>query len=109
MQFTEPDHRIIAWNMPGYGGSTPLTNLTFANLASALVTFLDDLAITKAHIVGQSIGGMIAQEFAIRFPERVLSLALVATTPAFGGRDEQFKTDFLRARLAPLDVGKTLG
>jgi pimeloyl-ACP methyl ester carboxylesterase len=44
---------------------------------------LDALGIAAAHLVGVSMGGGIAQDLAVRFPERVLSLTLVATTAAF--------------------------
>jgi len=100
--------RVIAWNMPGYGGSAPLPETNFAALSAALCQFMDDLGIKRAHIAGQSIGGMVAQDFALRFPERAASLILIGTTPAFGGRDESFKQAFLEARLGPLDAGATM-
>lgn len=100
--------RILAWNMPGYGGSAALEDPTFETLSIALAGFMDALAIEHAHIVGQSIGGMIAQDFALRYPDRTASLVLIGTTPAFGGRDDSFKDAFLAARLGPLDAGKTM-
>jgi len=65
------------------------------------------------HLVGQSIGGMIAQEVFHRYPQyfisgKVASLILVATTAAFGGRDDSFRQAFLEARLKPLDTGMTM-
>ena len=99
---------IIAWDMPGYGQSTRLVETNFTTLCDALGQFMDDLEIEQAHIMGQSIGGMIAQEFALTHPERVASIALLATTPAFGGRDDAFKQQFLTDRLKPLDNGLTL-
>ena len=100
--------RVIAWDMPGYGESPLLAETSFTSLCDALCQFMDDLGIQKAHIMGQSIGGMIAQEMALTHPERVATLALIATTPAFGGRDESFKQQFLADRLKPLDEGQTL-
>lgn len=100
-------HRVIAWNMPGYRGSPP-AELSFANLAAVLIALLDALGIARAHLCGQSIGGMVAIETAHRFPDRVASLALIGTTAAFGGRDESFKDAFIAARLDPLDQGMTL-
>ena len=97
--------RVIAWNMPGYGGSDPLKQVDFAALSGAVVALLDALGIATVHLVGQSIGGMIAQEVAIRSSDRVASLGLIATTPAFGGRDDSFKQAFVAARLGPLDAG----
>jgi pimeloyl-ACP methyl ester carboxylesterase len=102
------DRRIIAWNMPGYGGSAPLQDVTFPALAEALIGFMDALGVETAHLCGQSIGGMVAMEAACAHPARVASLALIATTSAFGGRDDSFKDAFIAARLKPLDQGLTL-
>lgn len=100
--------RIAAWNMPGYGGSAPLDEVTFATLSDAVLRLADDLGAETIDLVGQSIGGMIALETAIRAAERVRTLTLIATTPAFGGRDPSFAEAFLAARLAPLDAGQTM-
>jgi pimeloyl-ACP methyl ester carboxylesterase len=48
---------------------------SLADMASDGVAVLDHLGIERAHIAGASMGGMIAQTLAIRYPERVLSLA----------------------------------
>ena len=101
-------HRILAWDMPGYGKSALLENTTFTTLTQALLGFMDALNIAKAHIIGHSIGGMIAQEAAITAPDRIASLALLGTTPSFGGRDDSFKQRFLKARLKPLDEGQSM-
>lgn len=56
-----------------------------SDMADDLAGLLDTLRIDAAHIVGQSMGGMIAQELTIRHPERVLSLCSIyaAPSPAF--------------------------
>lgn len=100
------DFRCIAWNMPGYGGSAPLVPMTFEGLAERLAAFLDERGLASAHLLGHSIGGMIAQEFALRFPARVRSLVLCATTAAFGSRDGEFQRRFVAERTAPLDAGR---
>jgi len=101
------EHRVMSIDLPGYGGSDPI-DLSFQALARKIADFLDAIGVEKAHLCGQSIGGMIALETACRHPERVASLALIATTSAFGGRDDSFKEAFVAARLAPLDQGQTL-
>jgi pimeloyl-ACP methyl ester carboxylesterase len=99
------EFRCVAWNMPGYGGSLPLEPMTFPGLVDRLVAFLDELGLTSAHLLGHSLGGMIALEFAARLPHRVRSLVLVATTAAFGQRDGEFQRRFIAERTAPLDAG----
>ncbi|MEM1048213.1 MAG: alpha/beta hydrolase [Pseudomonadota bacterium] len=101
-------YRVLSWAMPGYGGSAPLAETTFETLSAAAIRLMDALEIGKAHLAGQSIGGMIAQDMALRYPDRVASLILIGTTPSFGGRDDTFKTEFLDARLKPLDAGLTM-
>ncbi len=51
------------------------------DMASDAVSVLEVLEIPNAHIVGQSMGGMIAQQIAIDHPDRVLSLSLLSTSP----------------------------
>ena len=97
--------RIISWNMPGYQDSDFIENLSFDKLSNILLTFIHSLNIKKCHLIGQSIGGMIAQDFAIRYPKVTQSLVLVASSSAFGGRTPEFKDEFLKSRLQPLNEG----
>ncbi len=100
--------RALAWDMPGYGASPPIAPLTFEALAQAVIAVLEAERAGKAVLVGHSLGGMIAQETAARFPQRVSGLVLFATSAAFGGKDDKFKNEFLAQRLAPLDAGKSM-
>jgi|SRR5690554_1190783 len=76
------DHRIIAVDNRGIGdselGKEPLTMRVFAR---DLLRLIDELKEEKVHLVGVSMGGMIAQEFAIQYPSRLRSLTLIATHP----------------------------
>jgi pimeloyl-ACP methyl ester carboxylesterase len=57
---------------------------SLADMAADSVGVLDDLGIRRAHVVGASMGGMIAQTIAIRFPHRVLSLvSIMSNTGSF--------------------------
>jgi pimeloyl-ACP methyl ester carboxylesterase len=65
---------------------------TLADMADDTVGLLDDLGIDGAHIVGVSMGGMIAQTVAIRHPHRVRSLTSIMSTtgqPGVGGATEE--------------------
>jgi pimeloyl-ACP methyl ester carboxylesterase len=54
---------------------------TLADMAADTAGLLTALGIDASHVVGQSMGGMIAQQLAIDYPQRVLSLALIYTSP----------------------------
>jgi 3-oxoadipate enol-lactonase len=95
--------RLVAWDMPGYGDSAPLAEMTWENLAAAAVALLDELAAEQAVVLGHSMGGMVAQELVPRHPDRLEGLILFATSAAFGGKDDSFKHKFLADRLAPLE------
>jgi 3-oxoadipate enol-lactonase len=97
-----------AWNMPGYGKSPLFGPMAFPLLADALEMLLDDRGWEKVHLVGHSMGGMVAQEFAVARQDRLLSLTLFATSPAFGKPDGDFQKKFVEARLAPLADGGTM-
>jgi 3-oxoadipate enol-lactonase len=97
--------RVVAWDQPGYGVSAPLAETTFPALAGAAVALLDRLEIGRAHLVGLSFGGMVAQHVALEHPERVHSLALLSTSPAFG-LDGTSPDDWREARLSGL-VGRS--
>jgi pimeloyl-ACP methyl ester carboxylesterase len=104
----EDSRVLIPWNMPGYGTKPLDGSVTFAGLADDVVADLDARGIGKAILLGHSIGGMIAQEVAATYPDRVAALILSGTTAVFGSRDGTFQKEFLKARLAPLDAGKTM-
>jgi pimeloyl-ACP methyl ester carboxylesterase len=103
----EPAFECIAWDLPGYGG-TPLHEYSFAELARWLADDLDEMGHDTAYVLGHSIGGMAALEFAHSFPDRVEGLILSGTTTAFGSRDGTFEAAFLAARLGPLDAGASM-
>jgi pimeloyl-ACP methyl ester carboxylesterase len=98
----------LPWFLPGYGGTPMLAETSFAGWAQALRAAMDAAGIERADILGHSIGGMVAQEFALTFPERLRRLVLYATTPAFGGNDPGFARQFLADRLSPLQAGVSM-
>ena len=101
-------HRAIAWDMPGYSDSAPLETMTIDRLVDSALTLFDRLSIGQAHLVGHSIGGIIAQALASRHPERLRSMTLVATGPASGKIDAAWRKRFIEERLGPLDRGASL-
>ncbi len=99
---------LIGWNLPGYGDAPALAGYGFSDLAKLLGGEMDRRGHDRAHLLGHSIGGMVAQEFAALHPTRAASLMLSATTAQFGSRDGSFQKQFLADRLAPLDAGMSM-
>ena len=100
------EFRCIAWDMPGYGVSVPVAPLTFAAIADSVARLLDNAGVERAHLVGESFGGMHALHTALRHPQRVARLVLANTSPAFG-LDGTDPAAWRAARLAPLDAGRS--
>ena len=76
-------HRAITLDPRGAGRSDrPDMPYTGALVAGDVKAVLDAAGVGRAHVVGVSMGGMIAQEFAVRHPERLQSLVLIATYAA---------------------------
>ena len=75
-------YRVVTFDNRGVGGSdVPPGPYTAAEMAEDAVAVLDAAGLRTAHVVGTSLGGMIAQEVALDFPDRVERLVLACTTP----------------------------
>jgi pimeloyl-ACP methyl ester carboxylesterase len=72
-------HRVIALDLPGFGHSPmPTGPISITGYARTLDALLDSLEVDAAAVVGHSMGGFTAAEFAINFPQRVERLVLVS-------------------------------
>src|SRR3712207_3417178 len=73
--------RILRYDTRGHGRSEVVDRLlSMDDLADDLAGLLDALGIAKAHLVGLSLGGMTGQALAVRRPEKLASLVLMATS-----------------------------
>lgn len=80
-------YRVVLYDPRGAGRTdAPDIPYTTEMMADDLAELLDAIGIDSAHILGASMGGMIAQQFALRYPQRVRSLILACTK--FGGSYE---------------------
>lgn len=75
-------YRVVVFDNRGVGESDlPKGPYTIAQLADDAAQLLDLLGVARAHVVGASLGGMIAQEFERRHPARAATLSLLCTSP----------------------------
>jgi len=71
------DHRVIAFDLRGHGGSDkPHEPRAYDEVALDAIRLLDHLAIDKAHVVGYSLGGIIAAKLLTTYPQRFASALL---------------------------------
>jgi pimeloyl-ACP methyl ester carboxylesterase len=104
----EAGYRVIAWDAPGYGQSPLVTPYDTRHVAGALNDLLARIGARRNIVLGHSMGGMIAQEAYKHHAASIDGLILSATTAAFGKPGGEWQQEFLRARFAPLDAGRSM-
>jgi 3-oxoadipate enol-lactonase len=105
--------RVLTFDQRGSGESEkPDMAYSIALLADDTAALMDQVGFTSAHMVGVSMGGMIAQEFVLRHPHKVRSLVLGCTTPGgpkavrFGG--DALARAYTTEPLSPEERGRAL-
>ena len=80
-----PDTTVIRFDPPGIGGSrNRFMPYRFSHLAKVIDGLLRELKLARVDVLGISWGGMLAQEFALAFPDRCRKLILASTLPGIG-------------------------
>ena len=99
------DYRVIAWDAPGYGGSDALDDDTpaVADYAQAVADLLDALDVGPVHLVGHSLGSLVAAAFAAPRADRLLSLTLASPTRGYAAAGDDVRVDGLAARIGLID------
>ncbi|MGH8013965.1 MAG: alpha/beta fold hydrolase, partial [Candidatus Binataceae bacterium] len=67
---------------------------------------IDYFSAARAHVVGLSMGGVVALDFQRRYPEKVASLTICDSLPGMSGLDSAQRAEFIRLRQEPLLKGK---
>ncbi|MFX1592221.1 MAG: alpha/beta fold hydrolase [Promethearchaeota archaeon] len=97
--------KVIRFDNRGCGKSDrPKGVYTMELLADDIAGLMDSLKIEKAHIIGWSLGGMIVQNFVLKYPEYVNKMVLINTN--YGQPDESGAEVYKNMRLADLKLRK---
>lgn len=77
----EPSYRVLTWDVRGHGDSRPLgSDFSIRDAAFDLLAILDEIGQERAILIGQSMGGNIAQEVTFVRPDRVAALVVVGSS-----------------------------
>ena len=107
IRFLGDRYLAIAWDARGYGDSDDYPGpLRFEDFVDDLCSVLSTFNLESAHIVGLSMGGRIAMQFASKYPEMVRSLALVDTHLGFQNMGQTTRSAFIQSRREPLISGQ---
>ena len=106
--FTQAGYRVVSWDAPGYGLSALPVPLTIDHCALALARLLEKEGGACNVVMGHSMGGMIAQQAWRHARQHIHGYVLSATSASFGSPDGDWQREFVRARVAPLDAGRSI-
>lgn len=96
---------VFSWDTPGYGGSgDPGDGWLMPDYADVLAGWLDSLGVEHVSLLGQSWGGVLAQIFVGRYPERVRALVLSDTSMGGRSQPDAARLASLNARLSALET-----
>lgn len=87
-QYLAPLHHVVLIDLPGFGDSpVALSTDNSTTLESLWLEALSAALPDKSHLLGWSLGGLLAQKLAVQCPEKVMSLVCLASTPRFTQND----------------------
>lgn len=79
--FFEKYYNIIAWDAPAHGESRPYAGFTYEKAAQGIKNILDKCKVSNVVLIGQSMGGFLAQAFICRYPEMAKAFVAIDSTP----------------------------
>lgn len=79
--YFEKDYNVIVWDAPAHGMSRPYHDFSYEKAANDVIKILKENKIDSAVLIGQSMGGFIAQSVIKRFPEYVKAFVSIDSTP----------------------------
>lgn len=83
------DYRVIGVDLRNHGDSPHAQEMSYELMAADLGRLMDDLDIERAHLIGHSMGGKVAMQFALSQPGRVMKLVVVDIAPVtYSGKSD---------------------
>ena len=76
-----PDYNLLTWDTPGHGKSRPFATFDFGDTSEYIKSILDKNSVDQVILVGQSLGGFLAQSFIKRYPARIKCFVSIDSTP----------------------------
>ncbi|PQV53842.1 alpha/beta fold hydrolase [Paraburkholderia sp. BL21I4N1] len=97
--------RVLAWDAPGYGASTPVAaeSPNAMDYATVLNEWLDALGVECCVMVGHSLGAIVAGAFAVAYPRRVAGLLLLSPAGGYGAASADVRDTKRDQRLTMLN------
>ena len=95
--------KVIRFDNRGSGKSGRPSGTNMDIFTEDIKNLLDYLQIEKTHVIGWSLGGMIAQNFILKYPEKVDKLVLICTVPGYP--TEEGPEIYKKMRLYELEIG----
>ena len=96
-----------AWDGRGYGASDDYEGpLDFNDFGRDLARVIAHFGTARSHVVGLSMGGVIAMDFYAHYPEKVATLTICDSLPGFTNLTPEQRAEFIRLRQEPLLAGK---
>jgi len=81
VDFFKNKYNVIVWDAPAHGKSRPYKDFSYKNAVIVMLKILNELKIKKVVLIGQSMGGYIAQSFIARYPEMVQGFISIDSSP----------------------------
>ena len=112
--FATQGYQAVAWDMPGYGHSPPIEPYDFKGLAARCVALIEALtqrpdgSHASVILLGQGMGGMVAQEVVLRRPDLVNRLILSGSVAAFDDVPPTQRDAYVNDRTTLLDAGASM-
>ena len=102
-----PHYQVIVFDNRGVGRTTPQTvEISVPQMADDVIGLIKYLGLTSVNLLGHSMGGFIAQDLAIRYPQYVKRLILAGTASAIGEQNNKLLGDLAHDRATGMELGE---